>query len=435
MDKKLSFWAPLDNAAKIFPAIRSKEHSTVARITAVLNERVAIKHLFSAIELAEKRFPYFKVSLRKGFFWYYLEQIDDPVKVTSDKGLLCQAFDRKDSNKLLFRILVRKNEISVEFSHILTDGAGLLQFLKAILIYYFNEKGMIPEEQIDPFYTSKANPEEFEDAYNRYFKEKIPHVIRQQKAFHLPFDLNPKPRFDVLLAMISTKELKERASEKSVSITIFLVAVYLLVLQDIFHECKAKGKGVRRKLARIQVPINLRNIYPTKTMRNFSLFVLPELDFRLGLYSFDEIVKIVHHKMELETDEKLISKIISRNVGGERNVFVRSIPILLKSLVLYTKYYAEGANQFSGVVTNLGNTKVPDAIADQINYFVITPPPPNKKVKINCGVIGYKDKLVLSFGNISNSKEFERRFLRFLVEQNVKVKILNTYHEQRDELL
>ncbi|MDM8160655.1 hypothetical protein QUH73_12585 [Labilibaculum sp. K2S] len=435
MDKKLSFWAPLDNAAKIFPAIRSKEHSTVARITAVLNERVAIKHLFSAIELAEKRFPYFKVSLRKGFFWYYLEQIDDPVKVTSDKGLLCQAFDRKDSNKHLFRILVRNNEICVEFSHILTDGSGLLQFMKAILIYYFNEKGMIPKEQIDPFYTSKASPEEFEDAYNRYFKEKIPHVIHQPKAFHLPFDLNSKPRFDVLLAMISTKELKERASEKSVSITIFLVAVYLLVLQDIFHECKAKGKGVRRKLARIQVPINLRNIYPTKTMRNFSLFVLPELDFRLGLYSFDEIVNLVHHKMQLETDEKLISKIISRNVGGERNVFVRSIPILLKSLVLHAKYYAEGANQFSGVVTNLGNTKVPDAIADQINYFVITPPPPNKKVKINCGVIGYKDKLVLSFGNISNSKEFERRFLRFLVEQNVKVKILNTYHEQRDELL
>lgn len=435
MDKKLSFWAPLDNAAKIFPAIRTKEHSTVARITAVLNERVAIKQLFSAIELVEKRFPYFKVSLRKGFFWYYLEQIDDPIKVTSDDGQVCKAFNSKDSNRLLFRILVRKNEISVEFSHVLTDGAGLLQFLKAILIYYFKEKGVIPKEQIDPFYTSKASPEEFEDAYNRYFKEKIPHVIRQPKSFHLPFDLNPKPRFDVLLAMISIQELKSRSSEKSVSITVYLIAVYLLVLQDIFHECKTKGKRLRRKFARIQVPIDLRNIYPTKTMRNFSLFVMPELDFRLGIYSFDEILKIVHHKMELETDEKLISKIISRNVGGERNVFVRSIPILLKSLVLYAKYYAEGANQYSGVVTNLGNTLVPDAIADQINYFVITPPPPNKKVKINCGVIGYKDKLVLSFGNISNSKEFERRFFRFLVQQNVKVKILNTYHEQRDELL
>jgi NRPS condensation-like uncharacterized protein len=435
MDKKLSFWAPLDNAAKIFPAIRSKEHSTVARITAVLNERVTIKCLFSAIELAEKRFPYFKVSLRKGFFWYYLEQIDDPIKVTSDTGRICQAFDRKDPNKLLFRILVRTNQISVEFSHILTDGSGLLQFLKAILIYYFNEKGMIPEEQIDPFYTSKASPEEFEDAYNRYFKEKIPHAIRQPKAFHLPFDLKSKPRFDVLLAVISTRELKTIAGEKSVSITVYLIAVYLLVLQDIFHEWKAKGKRIRSRLARIQVPVNLRNIYPTKSMRNFSLFVLPELDFRLGLYSFDEIVKIVHHKMQLETDEKLISKIISRNVGGERNFLVRSIPILLKSLVLHAKYYTEGANKFSGVVTNLGNTLMPDAIADQIDYFVITPPPPNKKVKINCGVIGYNDKLVLSFGNITDSKEFECRFLRFLVQQEVKVKILNRYHEQQDELL
>jgi len=51
-------------------------------------------------------------------------------------------------------------------------------------------------------------------------------------------------------------------------------------------------------------------------MRNFSLFVTPEIDFRLGKYSFEEILKIVYHKMQVETDEKLINKIISRNVGS-----------------------------------------------------------------------------------------------------------------------
>ena len=55
-------------------------------------------------------------------------------------------------------------------------------------------------------------------------------------------------------------------------------------------------------------------------MRNFSLFVLPEIDLRLGQYTFDEIIKIVHHRMKLETDEKLINKIISRNVGSEKNI-------------------------------------------------------------------------------------------------------------------
>ena len=186
-----------------------------------------------------------------------------------------------------------------------------------------------------------------------------------------------------------------------------------------------QGFAVRNKIARIQVPVDLRNIYPTKTMRNFSLFVMPEIDFRLGRYSFDEILKIVYHKMQLETDEKLISKIISRNVGSERNIFVRGIPIWLKSLVLYHKYYTEGADQYSGVVTNLGKIDFPESICGKIDYFVMTPPPPNKKLKINCGVIGYGNKLVISFGNITKSKEFERKYLHFLSQQGVKVSVKN----------
>ena len=119
MDKTESFWIPLDNAAKIFPAIRSKEHTTVIRLSAVLKERVSIKSLFKAIESTEKRFPYFKVALRKGFFWYYLEQVDHPVIIKRDEGNPCQVFDKKSENRLLFRILVYENQISVEFSHIL----------------------------------------------------------------------------------------------------------------------------------------------------------------------------------------------------------------------------------------------------------------------------------------------------------------------------
>ena len=58
-----------------------------------------------------------------------------------------------------------------------------------------------------------------------------------------------------------------------------------------------------------------------------------------------------------------------------------------------------------------------------IDYFIITPPPPNKKLKINCGIIGFNDKLVLSFGNITKSKELEKRFLKFLIDQGIKVKL------------
>lgn len=423
MKKEETFWSPLDNAAKIFPAIRSQEHTTVMRLTSVLTETITIRHLMKAIEKAEKRFPYFIVRLRSGFFWYYLEQVDGPVIILPDDDRPCRAFGKKHENGLLLRILVYKNRLSIEFSHILTDGHGLLSFLKAILIYYFKEKGILSTHQIDSFFLNDPDKEEIEDAYARYFKENIPPIIRQAKAFHLPYLLKNKPRFDVLYAMLSIKELKQKALDKSVSINEYLVAVYLLVLQDIFWGCK-KTRGPRlNKIGRIQVPVNLRNIYASKTMRNFSLFVMPEIDFRLGKYTFDEILKIVYHKMQLETDEKLISKIISRNVGSEKKLLVRGIPLWLKSQILSFKYYSEGTNQYSGVVTNLGKIDLPESICEKVDYFAFTPPPPNRKLLLNCGVIGYADKLVLSFGNISESKDFEQKYLHFLTRQGIHVKI------------
>lgn len=423
MEKKEPFWSPLDNAAKIFPAICSKEQSSVIRLSVSLTEPIAIGSLAKAIKRAETRFHFFKVRLRRGFFWYYLEKVDDPVVAQLDDGIACRKFDKKGKDKLLLRILVYRNQLNIEFSHILSDGYGLVTFLKGILYYYFLDKGIIDETQVEPFFLTDAHGEEYEDAYSRYFKENIPFVIKQPKAYHLPFPLKKKPRFDLLYGILSISEIKKCAQEKRVSITDYLVAVYLCVIQDIFLECRKKGRYSFSKIARIQVPVNLRNIYPTKTMRNFSLFVMPEIDFRLGTYTFDEILKIVYHKMQLETDEKLISKIISRNVGSERNILVRGIPLWIKSLILYYKYYSEGTNQYSGVVTNLGKIDFPDSISQRIEFMALTPPPPNKKLRVNCGVIGFGNSLVLSFGNISNSRDFERRFFHFLTQQGIHVKI------------
>ncbi len=423
MDSKNSYWAPLDNAAKIFPAIRNSEHTAVIRLTVVLKERVNIRNLLNAIKCAEERFPYFKVRLRRGFFWYYLEQSNLSFEVNPDKGTPCQSFKIKQGTGLMLRVLVYKNQISVECSHILTDGHGLLNFLKSVLVFYYRNQGVLADSEVDPFYKEKGDDEEMEDAYNKYFKNNIPHNPIKSKAFHLPYKLRSKPRFDVLLAIVSLDDIKQKAKEKGVSITDYLVSAYLMVLQDEYFRIKESRFRKVNTIARIQVPINLRNIYSSRTMRNFSLFVMPEIDFRLGRYSFDEVLKVVYHKMKLETDEKLISKIISRNVGGERKIIVRGIPLLVKSLILYMKYYTEGINQYSGVITNLGKIELPEKVNEKIDHFILTPPPPNKKLKINCGVIGFGDKLVLSFGNVTDSKVFERKYIEFLIQQNLKVKV------------
>lgn len=158
-------------------------------------------------------------------------------------------------------------------------------------------------------------------------------------------------------------------------------------------------------------------------MRNFSLFVTPEIDLSLGAYSFEEIIKTVHHLIQLETDKKLINKMIARNVGAERNILLKNTPLFIKSLILYMAYSLAGTSQYSGVITNLGRVSL--GAADKfIDHFVFVPPPPNKTLRVNCGVLGFDDNLMISFGNITRSKELEREFFRFLVTQGITVKIV-----------
>jgi NRPS condensation-like uncharacterized protein len=414
------FWLRLDNAAKIYPAVRDNELTAVFRITVELKERIKAKQLLEAINMLEERFPYYKVKLKAGFFWYYLEPNNLPIAVEPDQGIPCRAFEK---NELMFRVLAANNRLSVEFSHILTDGTGALEFLKTLLIIYLQKCGFALQE-LPSFLRpeDKPGPEEYEDAYNRHFKKIEGRPVKVPKAFHVPFSLKSKPRFDILTAIIPLASIITKAKSYEVSLTAYLTAVYLYALQEIYQQSSNIRKRVSHKIARIEIPVNLRKIFPSATMRNFSLYVIPGIDFRLGGYSFEEIVKTVYHQTQLETDKKLVGKNISRNVSGEKNPWLRRVPLFIKSWIL-SKLYNLGTSQYSGVVTNLGKIDLLAPTNNLVKTFSFTPPPPNKILKINCGVAGFENKLIITFGNITQSKELERQFLTFLVKEGITVQL------------
>lgn len=421
IQKDKEFWYPLDNAAKIYPAVTTDEVTSVFRITANLKQRINIKCLFKAIRSIEPRFPYYKVNLKKGFFWYYLESADFLTRVEVDDSIPCRRFK---NGGYLFRILVKKNRISVEFSHLLADGSGAYEYLKSLLVQYFLLLEIEIPSDFDYLKIDQLpEPEEYEDAYNRYFQENIPATVTRPKAFHLPFPLKNNPGLDVIHAIVSSSVIKEKAKEKGVNITVYLIAIYMSVLQDIFESLPARSKYKKHKKIGIEVPINLRNLYQSATMRNFTLFVIPEIDLRLGHYTFDEIIHTVYHQMQLETDKKLVNKILALNVGSERKLLVRSIPLFIKSFILRIYSNAFGSSQYSGLVTNLGNKQLPESLTDQIDCLLLTPPPPDKKNKVGCGVVSFNDKMVLTFCNTTKSKELERRFIQFLVKEGIHVRI------------
>jgi NRPS condensation-like uncharacterized protein len=220
-------------------------------------------------------------------------------------------------------------------------------------------------------------------------------------------------------------KLYEITRSNNVSVTEYLVSVYLFTLQTLYLEEKEKVKKQKRGVLRIEVPVNLRKKFPSNTMRNFSLFILPEIDLRLGVYSFEEILKIVNYQLQTGADVKQITRFLSQNVGHEKSPFVRVLPLFIKSMAISAVYRRLGSNQCSGILTNLGSVKLPAEMEDLIDSFEVVPTPPNSHVKISCAMVTFRNQLRLDFCNITRSTSFEMHFIKHLTESGIPVKVLN----------
>ncbi len=410
------YWLRLDNAAKIYPPVMNSEQTTVFRLTAILAEKVNADRLMAAVDAASKRFPYFGLSLTRGFFWYFLEYTGCKPRIHPDIGPICSPFAARKKGEPLFRLMVRENRISVEFMHILTDGGGGFEYLKFILARYYGD----PPEEFPPLDLEA----ETEDSYNVNFRPDIPPSPIISTAWHMPYDLNPKPRLRTTTAEFPTTDFYNLAKSKGVSITEYLASLYLFTLQEIFHEEKSRGINKSRKIIRVQVPMNLRGRYNSRTMRNFSLFVTPEIDTRLGIYTFDEVLANVHQYMKTHLQNKYINRIINRNVRSEKMTIIKVMPLFLKYIALKIAYARHGARKYSGVMTNMGNIDLTGKSGDNVKGFVVYPPPPSKLIKVSCGVVGFNDKLRMTFSSMTSSRRLEKGMIGHLIANGISVKLI-----------
>jgi NRPS condensation-like uncharacterized protein len=409
----------------LFPAIISEDLTSVFRVTTALKEPVRYSAIREAVAITSKRFPYFSVSLGSGIFWHFLELNDQLPRIQADEKIPCTAFAVNRKNEPLYRVIIKDKRISVEFTHILTDGGGAIEYLKSLLYTYLTLAGKhisSPGEIILP--QTPVSDEESEDGYIKFF-QKLPPPSKLVKAWHLPFRLNEKPRLRVLRAEVNVDEILEVSRKYNVSVTGYFVSVYFYSLQKIFISLEGKNKNRRRKVLRIEVPVNMRNKFPSRTMRNFSLFVLPEIDVRLGTYTFEEILRSVHHQLQLSTDIKQISRFLSSNVRYEKLLIVRIMPLFIKKMVTAAIYRKLAAKRWTGMVTNLGVVTLPGEMEDMVDSFELIPTPPNQKVKSGCALLSYKDKLRICFCNITESTELERHIFGHLSSAGIHVKILN----------
>ena len=97
-------WYQLDNAAKIVPSTAGGSDTRVFRITCELEEEVDPEILQSAVTVAAMDFPHFSSVLKKGLFWYYLDQSDLEAEVTEDDRPALDTIYWEGRRSLLYRV-------------------------------------------------------------------------------------------------------------------------------------------------------------------------------------------------------------------------------------------------------------------------------------------------------------------------------------------
>ena len=129
-------WVRLDNASNIFPAARSDSDPKVFRLSAELDDEIDAGLLQQALEETLERFPLYHAVLRRGVFWYYLQDSDLRPRVRPETEQPSAPIFRPDHRDLLFRVVHHRRRISLEVFHALSDGTGALWFLTDLLTAY-----------------------------------------------------------------------------------------------------------------------------------------------------------------------------------------------------------------------------------------------------------------------------------------------------------
>ena len=414
-------WTPLDNAAKIYPAVRTKNWSNVFRLSATLKEDIDVAVLQSALDVTVRRFPVLCARLRRGVFWYYLQQIEQAPPVREENSYPLSGMYSEEMRKCAFRVIVYKKRIAVEMFHSLTDGSGGLVFLKTLVAEYIYQKYGTKVTPTDGVLGRLEEPTdgEMEDCFQKYAGP----VAASRKGTDA-WQVRGTPEKDdyihITCMRLKTADLIKKAKEHNVTVTTFLGAVMMDALQNM--QAQYVPNPMRRKAVKVVLPVNLRNLFPSTTLRNFALYTTPEIDPRLGHYGFRELCDVVRSTMALEVNPKFMSSMIAANVSSERLLAIRVVPLFIKNIIMKMVFDSVGERKSCLSLSNLGLVKLPEEMKPYVDRFDFILGV-QSAAPYNCGVISYGENTCINFIRNIRQSDLEYHFFKVLQGLGLDVEV------------
>ena len=399
-----------DNAANIYPASLSKNFCSLFRMKVTMKDDIDSEILQEALIAASNRMPTFRCTMSVGAFWWYLQKVDNDPQIRPFKPL--RHIDFRDQGGLLYRVSINQRQIVLDVFHALTDGTGAMTFLLTLAGEYIRRRYGVGIGYSNLCLDPKDAPvyAEVEDSFKTVFAGRHGHLEKNDKAYHIRGHVLPYNAARDLRMVLPESRVQEVCREYDCTATELLLSVMLYALQE---EHKRDRSARKNPVIKVCMPVNLRNRYPSRTVRNFSSYVNLGVDVRNGYLSFKRIVRTVKAQKKRALLPGELEPKIAANVEIEKMFLVRCMPILVKQHVIDLVNRLHGDRFFTHTLSNLGRVNVPEEMVPFIADldFILG------RQRSNSGAatcLGYNGKLYFHINRKIYRDSFEQDVLRQL---------------------
>ena len=397
----------LDNAANIYPASMSKEYCSLYRMVITMAENIDVTILQDALTTVAERIPTFRCTLKAGAFWWYLDRCEAKPLVRPLKPL--KSFRFKEQDGLLYRVSVNGKELSLDVFHALADGNGSMVFLMTLAGEYVRQRYgtaiqynyLVLDPKDRPVYA------EVEDSFKTVFSGRHGQLEKNVDAYHIRGTVMPFGTVKDLRVEMQADAVRQVGKRYDCTVTELLTAAMLYALQQ---EHRMDDSKKKRSVLKVSVPVNLRPLYHSRTVRNFSSYVNLGVDVKDGYLTFEEMVKAVKAQKAHDLKKENLEPKIAANVELEEMLVVRMLPLIFKHPIIDVINLLHGDRFCSQTLSNIGNLNVPKALLPYIQSvdFALGRQRGNSGA-VSC--VSYNGRLCLHMTRKIYRDRFEQAFL------------------------
>ena len=348
-------WYRLDNVGKFYAAQAGSPNQTIFRLAATMADEVDEQALQRALDATVAQFPGFNVSLRSGMFWHYLEPSGTSPRVTPENLPICYGL-HAGPQSVLFRVSYYRRRINVEVSHMISDGRGALEFLKALLGAYVAERYGLPEAAACAYAGTEA--QKTEDSFTTNYDRSAAGKAKKPRVFHLTgLKTDTDPLY--LEYHLSASAVHAAAKDAGVSVTSYLIAAVICAVRA------TMTARDRRRAIHLDVPVDLRSLFGSATLRNF--FGLAFITYAPGAAnaSVAEVAVEVQRQLTAGCEPASLKRRMMAMIKLEKNPLLRAAPLIVKDAALAVAD-ARAAREVTTTVSSLGRVALDECTAPYV---------------------------------------------------------------------